>query len=404
MSNFEVKVRRIDAVEDHPDADRLSIVTILGYRAITAKVANGGIEEAGTGYRHRYAPGDLVVYVPEAAVVPHELLKQYGYWNIEKDIGMLAGKQGDRVKIIRLRGVYSQGLVWPLANAAETGVYTDCQGAVLKPAPGGFILLGVEEGDDVADFFGITKYEPPVPPGMNGDAAGIPEFALTYDFDSIQRWPDFFEKGEPVVVTEKLHGTFTRISYRRHVSDDRLFGPNKNIAVASKGLGSKGIVMIDTEANRAGNVYVRSAIENGLIEKIEQMADSIGCDSLDIFGETFGPGIQKFSYGLSKPEFRAFDLRIDREYADSLAIEFHFDQHGIAEVPLLYDGPFDMEIIEELRDAPIEWQGAKHVREGVVIKHAGNQEAREHRGERMRPILKAVSPAYLLKEDGTEIQ
>lgn len=38
MSNFEVKVRCIDAVEDHPDADRLSICTILGYRAITGKV------------------------------------------------------------------------------------------------------------------------------------------------------------------------------------------------------------------------------------------------------------------------------------------------------------------------------------------------------------------------------
>jgi len=404
MSNFEVKVRRIDAVEDHPDADRLSIVTILGYRAITAKIPDPSVQEGEATYVHRYRAGDLIIYVPEAAVVPHDLLKHYGYWNVEKDTGMLAGKQGDRVKIIRLRGVYSQGLVWPLANVVETGIYTGGQPTVVKPAPGGIIMIGVAEGDDVADFFGITKYEPPVPAGMNGDAAGIPEFALTYDFDSIQRWPDFFEKGEPVVVTEKLHGTFTRISYRRNVNDDRLFGPNKNIAVASKGLGAKGIVMIDTEANRVGNVYVRAAIENRLIEKIEQMADALGCDSIDIFGETFGPGIQRFNYGLSKPEFRAFDLRIDREYADSQAIEFHFDQYDIAEVPLLYDGPFDMAIIEQLRDAPLEWQGAKHVREGVVIKHAGNQSPIEHRGERMRPILKAVSPAYLLKEDGTEIQ
>jgi RNA ligase (TIGR02306 family) len=388
MSNFEVKVRRIDAVEDHPDADRLSICTILGYRAITAKNEDGS---------HRYQTGDLIIYVPEAAVVPHDLLKRYGYWNEEKDTGMLAGKQGDRVKIIRLRGVYSQGLVWPLPTPDEDfGVFDEIDRA-------GYDIY-FTEGSDVAELFGITKYEPPVPAGMNGDAAGIPEFALTYDFDSIQRWPDFFEPGEPVVVTEKLHGTFTRISYRRHVSDDRLFGPNKNIAIASKGLGAKGIVMIDTEANRAGNVYVKAAIANDLIAKIEQMADALGCDRLDIFGETFGPGIQRFNYGLSKPEFRAFDLRIDGEYADSLAIEFHFDQHGIAEVPLLYDGPFDMAIIEQLRDAPLEWQGAKHVREGVVIKHAGNQSPIEHRGERMRPILKAVSPAYLLKEDGTEIQ
>ncbi len=78
MSAFEVKVRRIDKVEDHPDADRLSIVSILGYRAITNKLEDGS---------HRYAPGDLVVYVPEAAVVPEHLLKQYGYWDAEKDKG-----------------------------------------------------------------------------------------------------------------------------------------------------------------------------------------------------------------------------------------------------------------------------------------------------------------------------
>lgn len=389
MSNFEVKVRRIDAVEDHPDADRLSICSILGYRAITAKNEDGS---------HRFAPGDLIVYVPEAAVIPHDLLKHYGYWNDEKDTGMLAGKQGDRVKIIRLRGVYSQGLVWPIEHG-RVWTPSRMEGTKLVRES-----LDVSEGDDVAEFFGITKYEPPIPASMNGDAAGIAEFALNYDFDSIQRWPDFFQPGEPVEVTEKLHGTFTRISYRRGFGDERLFGANGEVAIASKGLGGKGIVFIDTEANRSGNVYVRSAIENALIDKIIAIADQYQADSVDLFGETFGPGIQKFSYGLAKPQFRAFDLRIDGEYLDSPGKAFAFDQFGIEQVPLLYSGGFYIEVIEKLRDSPIDWEGAKHVREGVVITASGSQKHREHNGERMRPILKAVSPAYLLKEDGTEIQ
>lgn len=404
MSSFEVKARRIDAVEDHPDADRLSIVSILGFRAITNKVPIAIEDSTGqTVYGHRYQPGDLIVYVPEAAIVPHDLLKQYGYWNEEKNAGMLAGKSGDRVKIIRLRGIYSQGLVWPVERTTYPEDYRHGPISYHHAVNGDKKKL-VYAGDDVAEFFGITKYEPPIPVSMNGDAAGIAEFAVNYDFDSIQRWPDFFEKGEPVVVTEKLHGTFTRISFRRNVIDDRLFGTNKNVAIASKGLGGKGIVFIDTEANRNGNIYVKAALANNLIEKIEQMADALAVDSLDLFGETFGPGIQRFNYGLSKPEFRAFDLRMGGHYADSLALEFNFDQFDIPEVPMLYDGPFDMAIIEQLRDAPLEWQGAKHVREGVVIKHAGSQAHREHNGERMRPILKAVSPAYLLKEDGTEVQ
>lgn len=402
MSNFEVKVRRIENVEDHPAADRLSICTILGYRAITAKVPVDHFSPDnpdGVRYVHRYQPGDLIVYVPEAAVVPHDLLKEYDYWSEEKDKGMLAGKAGDRVKIIRLRGIYSQGLVWPAER--RIAVFG---GHDVYHIKAGDRSASVTEGEDVAEFFGITKYEPPVPSAMNGDCAGIAEFACNYDFDSIQRWPDFFEPGEPVSVTEKLHGTFTRISYRRNYEDERLFGENKNIAIASKGLGGKGIVFIDTEKNRAGNVYVRAAIENGLIEKIEAIADHYGNDSLDIFGETFGPGIQKFHYGLAKPAFRMFDIRSDFVFDSPADRHWVAINHEIAEVPILYEGPFDINEIERVRDEPTTFAGSKNIREGVVITATGDQAQREHGGERMRPILKAVSPAYLLKEDEDAIQ
>ena len=107
MSTFEVLVRKIDDVIEHPNADRLNIVKILGYDAITNKNENN---------EPRYAKGDLVIYVPEGAVVPENLLKQYGYWDDEKNKGMLAGRRGDRVKAIRLRQVLSQGLIWPLES------------------------------------------------------------------------------------------------------------------------------------------------------------------------------------------------------------------------------------------------------------------------------------------------
>lgn len=399
MSSFEVKVRRIDKVEDHPDADRLSIVSILGFRAITNKLEDGS---------PRYKAGDLVVYVPEAAVVPERLLKHFGYWDDEKGKGMLAGKAGDRVKIVRLRGIYSQGLIWP-----TTSIILDDSGeqrAVVQP----WMLdetiteavMTVVEGTDVAEFLGITKYEPPVPAGMNGDAAGIPEFGITFDFDSVQRWPDFFQPGEPVVVTEKLHGTFTRISYRRNASDERLFGDG-HVAIASKGLGAKGIVFIDTPENRAGNVYVKAAIENGLIDSITRMADLYDADEIDLMGETFGKGIQRLAYGMDKPQFRLFAMCFNRIPVKPGMLDDIAKQFEIEQVPVLYRGPYDAETIERVRDGKTTVFGAKgdrHIREGVVIVAEGSQEYREHNGERMRPILKWVSPAYLMKEDGTEVQ
>ena len=41
MSTFEVNVVRVDDIYNHPNADRLSIVLIGGYEAITMKNEDG---------------------------------------------------------------------------------------------------------------------------------------------------------------------------------------------------------------------------------------------------------------------------------------------------------------------------------------------------------------------------
>ncbi len=399
MSNFEVKVRRVDAVEPHPDADRLDIVTILGYRAITNKREDGS---------SRYKVGDLVVYVPEASMVPESLLRQYGYWNEEKGRGLLAGKSFDRVKIVRLRGVYSQGLVWPTTEFVGEGpIVSRPTTEEEMAANGGRNTTGmyVQEGTDVAEFFGLTKYVPPIPDELMEACVGEAEFAYGYDFDSVQRWKDLFQPGEPVVVTEKLNGTLMRVSYRRQASSPNLFGPDRNVAVTAKGLGAKGLVFADNPKNRETNLYVRTAVQAGLVDKVLAMAAALNADSLDVFGEIVGPGAaRKFQYGLAKAQFYAFDLRVGQKFADEPTKEFNFSQHGIAEVPVLYSGPFDMAVVERLRDEPSALPGSKNIREGVVVVAAGEQKHREHRGERLRPILKVVSPAYLLKEDDDALQ
>jgi hypothetical protein len=66
MSSFEVLIRPIDDVLDHPNADRLSLVRILGYEAIAAKNEDGN---------HRFEKGEPICYIPEAALVPNDVLK-----------------------------------------------------------------------------------------------------------------------------------------------------------------------------------------------------------------------------------------------------------------------------------------------------------------------------------------
>ena len=107
MSKFACPVVKIASVENHSGADRLSIIKMegLGYTCIANKLEDGS---------PRYRPGDFVVYIPSASVLPEWLLKEMGFWNEETGKGTLAGADGNRVSPRRLRGVFSEGILYPV--------------------------------------------------------------------------------------------------------------------------------------------------------------------------------------------------------------------------------------------------------------------------------------------------
>jgi len=172
MSTFSVTVERITVLE-HPNADALELAQVGDYQAIVRK--------------DQFKSGDLVAYIPEQAVVPQALLREMG---LE---GKLAGKAKNRVKAIRLRGILSQGLVYPARPEWQ-------------------------EGADVANILGITKWEPPIPAHLSGEvfAAGQ-DRTLKYDIENFKRFPHILEEGEEVVFTEKLHGCLHEASMVRLV-------------------------------------------------------------------------------------------------------------------------------------------------------------------------------------------
>jgi len=161
MSEFRVCVVRIGDVKKHPNADTLSITTVNeGYPVIFK-----------TGDFH---PGDLAVYLPVDSIVPEE--ERWGF---------LGSKR--RVRASRIRGVFSMGLL----TALPEGDYPP--------------------GTDMAEVMGVTKYEPPLSPaGSGGEAEKDPGFMPVYtDIEGLRRWPDILQPGEPVAITEKLHGCLT---------------------------------------------------------------------------------------------------------------------------------------------------------------------------------------------------
>ena len=197
MAEFEVNIVRIDRIEDHPNADALELAIIGGYRAIV-KIGE-------------FKAGDPVVYIPEASVVPQWLLKDMG---LE---GYLAGKDKNRVKAIKLRGILSQGLVLPI----NVGIDEDWMYCIVQGEHQGWILAegAVSEnpvknmiGLDVAKLLGIVKWEPPIPISMAGEVCNIYGKTLRYDIENLKKYPHILEEGEEVVMTEKLHGCLHRDS------------------------------------------------------------------------------------------------------------------------------------------------------------------------------------------------
>lgn len=103
MSTFEAKVYKL-RIEEHPNADALELAVVGDYRSIVRK--------------GEFKTGDLGVYIPTNAVVPIWLLKRLGLWDEDRAKGKLAGKDGNRVKEIRLRGILSEGLVYPVDRSS----------------------------------------------------------------------------------------------------------------------------------------------------------------------------------------------------------------------------------------------------------------------------------------------
>jgi RNA ligase (TIGR02306 family) len=389
VSSYACRVVRIEQpVENHPNADRLSIVRIDGYTCVSAKLADGS---------HRYKPGDLVVYIPVGGILPEWLLRDMGLWDEAGGKGRCAGAAGDRLSAVTLRGVRSRGLLYPVEKE------TDESGCLTIPIWTGSEWSGsskftVAVGEDVIGRFGIRKYVPEVPENMIGVAKPLFGYTVTYDFDDIEKHPTLFEAGETVVATEKIHGVNAQIGFIPDLNDPELW-PAKgggSIFVTSKGLGEQGIVFKNVPEN-AENIYVQclnSLLAAGLAERLPKYARLIPEGRAHLFGEIFGPKIQELHYGRTEQDFRLFDIRIQSGSREGTYLPYDGFQLAtyalqIEKVPILYLGPYDPESIKRVRDGKDSLSNT-NVREGVVVKSA---EERQH-PVLGRKIAKWISPGY----------
>jgi RNA ligase (TIGR02306 family) len=263
------------------------------------------------------------------------------------------------------------------------------EGTLLGPLPCGVV------GDDASRILGVTKYEPPVPLAWRGECVHLPGWTVPYDIRSARRHPGVIGIGEPVEITEKLHGTMCAVGYFKDVciADTLLIGGDT--IVYSKGLGETGHVL---KASNQGNLYIRAAIDHGLRERLRAAFNGRPATA---FGEIYGKGVQDLAYGKGAPSFALFDIYLgvpgrgrwlNRKEFGSVSGEI------AATAPALYAGPLRAGIVQQLASGSTVAGNMAHLREGIVIRPA---EERNH--PRIgRTILKYVSHEYLTRACGTE--
>ena len=334
MSTFEVKTHTV-TIQPHPDADRIELARIGDFYSVVPK---GQLKD-----------GDVAAYIPEASIVPDSLLEKMEL------TGKLAGPSANRVHAQRFRGVLSQGLVLPMPSR--------------------------QPGEDVADELGITKWEPIVPAHMQGEMEPRVDGCVKFPVENIKAYPDMFQHGEEIILTEKIHGTWCCLGRSQGQP-----------LVTSIGMSEQRLAFIMNDANKS-NLYVRQWLADQ--EKLAELAAEVGDADFHVLGEIYGHKVQDIQYNLNTQEFRVFDILVDGKPQPFEWIT----QRMWDTVPLVYRGPYNKDLMLELTSGPSLLPGANNSREGIVIR-AVPDSTFQATGE--RKLAKSLSPKHLLRKGGTE--
>lgn len=357
MSEHTADVIRITEIKTHPNADSLELTKAFDYECVIRK--------------GDFKVGDLAVFFhPETCLD-----------TTKPEFAFLAPKaKADgraRIRVIRLRGEKSYGL--------------------LIPAP-----YGAKEGDNLWEKYNCTWYEPGVSnsgpqnklkSGLMGKAPPInPRLPSP---ENIRKYSRAFI-GEDVVCTVKLHGAFFRATYQNdmfYVGTHRTWrykpgvGPNPGYEKLS--WWNKFVNFftrkISKQITYPNNSWWMGFDQNPWIgEWLKNNPDAM------IMGELVGPSVQKgFHYGFKPGEFGVYVFAIykDGNYVDCIDLHNSPEFSTLMKVPVVSTGLYDIDSIKELAEKPEDLNNCGHIREGIVVTRVRNIDD--------RLVLKYISDKYL---------
>ena len=258
------------------------------------------------------------------------------------------GKQGARLRTIRLRGQLSQGLFLPLDKFPE--------------------LQNLEVGTDVTEVLNIEKWEPPMPAQLAGEVVGIfPHFIGKTEQERCQNLIHEIEvdnRSQEFEVTVKLDGSSMTV-YRFDRATDKT-----GAEFTDHGVCSRNYNLRESEKNSLWRV----ARKNRMIEALEFLGRNLAFQ-----GEIIGEGIQGNHEGLVGQDFYLFDIfDIDNQQylapseRQAIVKQLNYNGFVMKHVPILEDLVLNHSV-EELLEMADGKSMNNEKREGLVFKRKDGQ-------------------------------
>jgi RNA ligase (TIGR02306 family) len=363
---FVAKISEVRAIEG---ADNIELVVAKGWNAITKK--------------GEFNVGSLTVIATTDAVIPEALSEKMGVTNYLR--------KGNRVRTVKLRGVYSECLIIPVTYIKSSSIL---------------------EGKDLMAELGITKYEPPIKQIQLAGGRKIryqdnPNFHIYYKFPNLKNVDGMFTEEDTVEITRKIHGTNARYGIVKKTKLSVWDKVKKFLRLADKWIDYEYVYGShncekgsDTQGFYSTDVW-RSVAESYKIKeklwayvKSDAMEPEIG-DGITIYGEIYGAGIQSnYDYGLTDIEFVGFDVKEDGEYLSPINAKLQIvDILDLPYVDILHFGRWSQEVQDKFVFKNM-IDGTKVPHEGIVIKY--------HTGERNK-VAKVINPDYLIYGEKNDV-
>lgn len=336
-----IKTVTVKEIEPVANADALDIARFneAGWQVVVKK---GSV-----------AVGDKLFFMPPETVLPREL---------SEALGVTKYLQKGKVKVVRMRGVFSEGLI---ADKQTCIPYLD----------------------------GILQWEDEPTQAMHGDAMPareipVDEFPVFYKIPNLLNEPEIFSPGDEVFVTEKIHGTNCR------------FGMLKNPATGRYQLyvGSHNVVLKNPDWKPSRWERFKAWLSG---KKIPRPRPNVYWTTVTkilegktlphgvvFYGEIYGAGVQDLDYGVPAKDLklRVFATYERGQYNTAIRTGSICTLVGLDTVPRHGYTFLSVDNAIALSQEPSEFT-KKHIREGVVIQSVLNP----------MKWAKVVSPEYLAR-------